>query len=220
MKLVYIAGKFRGPTAWDIEQNIRRAEIVGMEVARLGAAPLIPHANTRFFHGTLTDEFWLAATMEMLNRCDAVQLVQGWPSSKGTIAEIEHAKARGIPVFVVDGGLESWLKEASKADRGGDSGQDSAKPEIRVRECAEAAQAGDATAARSASPSHALGEPGAGTSIASATGTGSAGANPVSTIPVPGELCDIDDLPDCLIGGVHQPHCRHAGKTVTIGGNL
>jgi len=112
MKLVYIAGKFRGPTAWDIEQNIRRAEWVGMEVARLGAAPLIPHANTRFFHGTLTDEFWLAATLEMLDRCDAVQLVQGWPESKGTLAEIERARARGIPVFAVGGDLEAWLKSA------------------------------------------------------------------------------------------------------------
>lgn len=43
---------------------------------------------------------------------------------------------------------------------------------------------------------------------------------PIVASPVHDELCDIDDLPDCLIGGVHQPHCRHAGKTVTIGGNL
>ncbi len=34
------------------------------------------------------------------------------------------------------------------------------------------------------------------------------------------ELCDIDDLPDCLVGGVHQPHCRHAGKPVTKGGGI
>ena len=36
----------------------------------------------------------------------------------------------------------------------------------------------------------------------------------------PDELCDIDDLPDCRVGGVHQAHCRHAGKPVGSGGNL
>lgn len=131
-------------------------------------------------------------------------------------------------------------EETSKAERGGDGGDDSATPLNRLRDARETpmreegdeslgipqtvgAQAGDrsqSNAIGSASPSNVLGEPGAGTSIASAAGTGPAGANPVSTIPVPGELCDIDDLPDCLVGGLHQPHCRHAGKTVTIGGNL
>lgn len=37
--------------------------------------------------------------------------------------------------------------------------------------------------------------------------------------PAPGEPCDIDDLPDCLVGGVHQAHCRHAGKPVGPGVN-
>lgn len=114
MKLVYVAGKFRGPTAWDIEQNIRRAELVGMEVARLGAAPLIPHANTRFFHGTLTDEFWLAATIVMLDRCDAVMLVPQWQDSKGTLAEVERAKQRGLPVFEGLYDLKVWLTPWTK----------------------------------------------------------------------------------------------------------
>lgn len=117
MKLVYVAGKFRGPTAWDIEQNIRRAELVGMEVARLGAAPLIPHANTRFFHGTLTDEFWLAATMAMLDRCDAVMLAPEWQDSKGTLAEVERAKQRGLPVFEGLYDLKLWLTAWARAAR-------------------------------------------------------------------------------------------------------
>lgn len=57
-------------------------------------------------------------------------------------------------------------------------------------------------------PKNPSGESGAGATI----GVG-------STAPVPDELCDIDDLPDCLVGGVHQLHCRLAGKPVTNGGN-
>jgi hypothetical protein len=40
----------------------------------------------------------------------------------------------------------------------------------------------------------------------------------IVALPSHNELCDIDDLPDCLVGGVHQPHCRHAGKPVGPGG--
>jgi hypothetical protein len=109
MKLVYVAGPFRGPTAWDIEQNIRRAEEVGMDVAKAGAMPVIPHANTRFFHGTLTDAFWLEGTLEMLRRCDAVVMVPGWGESRGSIAEKAEAERLGLPVFVNLPQLVEWM---------------------------------------------------------------------------------------------------------------
>ena len=51
MKLVYIAGPFRGSSAWDIEENIRVAERAALEVWKMGAAALCPHTNTRFFQG-------------------------------------------------------------------------------------------------------------------------------------------------------------------------
>lgn len=114
MKVIYIAGPFRGKTAWDIEQNIRVAEKVGFEVAELGAVPLIPHANSRFFHGTLTDEFWLAATMELLKRCDAAAICPGWIHSSGTRAEIEWCRDHGRPVFFKREDLETWLHSESK----------------------------------------------------------------------------------------------------------
>jgi hypothetical protein len=110
MKLVYVAGRYRGETGWDVEQNIRRAEIVGAEVARFGAAPLIPHSMNRFFNGFLNDDFWLAATMTMLERCDAIVLVPGWESSVGAKAELARAKELGKWVFESVDELKSWLE--------------------------------------------------------------------------------------------------------------
>ena len=49
MKVVYIAGPYTAPDAWQRELNIRAAEMMAMEVAKLGAMPLCPHTNTRFF---------------------------------------------------------------------------------------------------------------------------------------------------------------------------
>lgn len=99
LRLVYVAGPFRGPTIWDIAENVRNAQRVGLEVARLGYMPVIPHANTHLFHGQGNDTFWLEGTLELLRRCDAVVLVPGWEKSSGTRAEIEEARRCGIPVF-------------------------------------------------------------------------------------------------------------------------
>lgn len=103
MKVVYIAGKYRGPNAWAVEQNIRAAEEVAARVIQLGMMPLCPHKNTAHMEGLADDEFFLAGTMELLRRCDAVVLVPGWDKSTGTRAEVTEARALGIPVF----GLES-----------------------------------------------------------------------------------------------------------------
>lgn len=99
MKVAFVAGPYRGKTPWDVEQNVRRAECVAFEVARAGWMPLCPHTNTRFFDGTLDDDFWLLGTQELLRRCDAVVLVEGYEFSSGTLAEIKLAEFLGIPVY-------------------------------------------------------------------------------------------------------------------------
>ena len=117
MKVIYIAGPCRGENAWVVEQNIRRAEQVGFEVAQLGAMPLIPHTNTRFFDGTLTGEFWLEGTMELLRRCDAVVFCNGWDFSNGSLAERAEAEQLRLSCFERAWGLEAlrkWIKDETK----------------------------------------------------------------------------------------------------------
>ena len=109
MKIVYIAGPYRGPTAWDIERNVRRAEERAYEVFQLGAMPLVPHANTRFFHGQGPDEFWIQGTLELLRRSDALILVDGWTRSTGARGEVVDAREHGMPVFQSIPDLAVWL---------------------------------------------------------------------------------------------------------------
>lgn len=111
MKLVYIAGRFRGSNPWEVEKNIRVAEEVGFEVAKLGAMPVIPHSMTRFFDKTLTDEFWLSGTMELLSQCDAVMAAPNHTQSTGARAEIAAAEKDGKPVFYDLLKLERWIRE-------------------------------------------------------------------------------------------------------------
>lgn len=99
MKIVYVAGPYRGKTAWQVAQNIRAAEEIGYLVAQSGAMPLIPHANTAHFDGEFDDKFWLDGTMELLRRCDAVMLHPKWMHSKGASAECSEAQKLNLPVF-------------------------------------------------------------------------------------------------------------------------
>lgn len=111
MKVIYIAGKYRGPNAWAVEQNIRAAEEVAARVAAMGLMPMVVHPMTRFIGGANADEkFWVDGTKEIMRRCDAVVLVPGWGSSAGTRAEIEEAKRLGIPVFGIDSQLGDYKR--------------------------------------------------------------------------------------------------------------
>jgi hypothetical protein len=112
MKVIYIAGPFRAPNSWEIEQNIRRAEAAALEVWRLGAVALCPHTNTRFFQGAAPDEVWLAGGLELVRRSDAIYVIggaMGIRASAGTRAEIDEADRLRLPVFMSLRPLALWL---------------------------------------------------------------------------------------------------------------
>ena len=109
MKLGYVAGPFRGPSAWDIEENIRRAERLALEVWKMGAACVCPHANTRFYQGAAPDEVWLDGDLEILGRCDFVLMTPDWEKSSGARTEHDFAYHHGIDIFYDLDTLREWL---------------------------------------------------------------------------------------------------------------
>jgi len=109
MKVIYVAGPFRGPSAWDIEENIRRAERLALEVWRMGAAALCPHTNTRFFQNAAPDSVWLDGDLELLSRCDGLLLTSDWERSAGARAEVVHAQSLQLPVFFTLDDVREWL---------------------------------------------------------------------------------------------------------------
>ena len=116
MKLVYVAGRYRAPTPYQVSRNIAAARSVGEQVCALGLAayPVIPHCNTAHFDGLREDEFWLAGTLQLLRRCDCVMLVPGWESSSGTRAEIREADGLALPVFDDLDAMADWLRRMER----------------------------------------------------------------------------------------------------------
>lgn len=98
--LVYVAGPYRAPSRWGVEQNIRAAEEIGQLLITRGAYPIIPHANTRgYFEGAAPDELFLGGTMELLRRCDAIALSARWRQSSGAVDEEQEARRLGLPRY-------------------------------------------------------------------------------------------------------------------------
>lgn len=99
MKNVYVAGRYRGKSEYEVTQNIRAAEDVGVALLRAGHVPWIPHKAFAYLGGAADDSVFLNADLWLMRKCDAVVVVPGWETSSGTKAEIAEAEKRGIPVF-------------------------------------------------------------------------------------------------------------------------
>jgi len=113
MKLIYIAGPYTAPTAFEVGENIDAAKRTAIEVCKLNmnAFPVTPHLNTPFFEGLRDGEYFIDGTFALMSQCHAVLLVlgQNHTNSEGTQGEIKGAKKLGIPVFTALLDLRSWL---------------------------------------------------------------------------------------------------------------
>lgn len=99
MKVIYVAGPFRGKNHWEIAENIRNAERLALEVWRMGAAAICPHANTAHYQDAAPDDVWLEGDLAIMRRCDAVLMTADWKRSQGATEERRMALEAGIPVF-------------------------------------------------------------------------------------------------------------------------
>jgi hypothetical protein len=115
VKLIYVAGPFSAPTRQGVEDNIARAVAVGIEVARAGGFPVVPHANTSHpdYECVQPYKFWIAGTLELLRRCDALITVDGWRNSSGATKEHDHMVGSSRPVFYNVEALRGWLARES-----------------------------------------------------------------------------------------------------------
>ena len=99
MRLVYIAGPYRAPTPWGVQQNINNAAALSAKVHAAGMFAVCPHLNSAHMEGVADDEHFLAGTMTLMRVCHAVILTPNWRSSSGALAEVAEATRLGIPVF-------------------------------------------------------------------------------------------------------------------------
>lgn len=116
MKLIYLAGPFRGPDSWAIACNVHKAAELSLRVWKLGVACICPHLNSAQFQGVCADRLWLDGDIEMLRRCDGLITTPNWKTSAGAREEVAFAYANGIPVFSSTYHLAEWIAVQDEVD--------------------------------------------------------------------------------------------------------
>lgn len=113
MNVAYVAGPYAARTAHDIDENIRRAREVAVELWRQGWAVICPHLNTAHFDGAVYPDdldadrrVWLRGDLELIGLLrpgrDVVVTENGitrWDCSTGTLREVAEATNRGVSVY-------------------------------------------------------------------------------------------------------------------------
>jgi len=100
MKLIYVAGPYRGDGQNSVLENVYKARQVARILWLRGWAVICPHANTFFMDGPDIDPMaFIDGDLVMLERCDAICMISGWKNSRG--AQIEHSRAieLGMPIY-------------------------------------------------------------------------------------------------------------------------
>ena len=95
--LVYVAGKYGG----DVDSNIAHARSVSRLLWEKGHAVITPHLNTAHFEIDCRAgyEDYLRGDFQMIARCDAIVMLDGWEDSNGATREKQYADQLSIPVF-------------------------------------------------------------------------------------------------------------------------
>ena len=106
---VYIAGKLNDDACYYI-QNMRRMCVWAIKVKEAGFSVFVPALDFMlgFLAGNWEYKDYFRNNQAWLECAEAVFLVPGWQTSKGTLEEIESAKKCNIPCFTDIEELVAW----------------------------------------------------------------------------------------------------------------
>lgn len=100
---VYVAGKYSDNNVMSIFDNMRRGIRAATAVFVQGMSPFCPWLDYHYCLQTLestklTVEQFYKYSMDWLEVSDVMYVLDGYETSKGTLAEIERAKELNIPI--------------------------------------------------------------------------------------------------------------------------
>ncbi len=104
---IYIAGPMY--SSGDMDDNIRTALNVALEIRKAGGLPFIPHLY--FFWNLMQPhlrKFWLELDEDWVRDCDALYRLEGY--SEGGDKEVLWAKEVAIPIFSRIEGVLEFIK--------------------------------------------------------------------------------------------------------------
>lgn len=113
MTRIYIAGAYNGRNVIEILDNIRKGMRAGTELLLAGHSPFVPwfdfHFQLMLREGEeLCIEDYYRYSLAWLEVSDYLLVLPDSENSKGTQAEIEYARKKGIQIFRGMKELKDW----------------------------------------------------------------------------------------------------------------
>jgi hypothetical protein len=100
--LIYVSGRYTADDWEERQANIAAARKVAGELWKAGHTALCPHLNSANFEDDFPEiqyEQYIESDLQMVARCDALMMVEGWERSKGANIERNYALSLGIPIY-------------------------------------------------------------------------------------------------------------------------
>ena len=101
--IIYLATPIRPKNGKTVDENVRIAKGLALELWKKGYTVICPAANSdlpiSLAEKELEAERWLNGDIEILQRCDAMVVAPDWEKSDGVKGEITVAGMCGVPVY-------------------------------------------------------------------------------------------------------------------------
>ncbi len=99
MKVIYVAGAYRGKCENDVFNNIMHARTEALKLWQQGWCVICPHLNSAFMGTRTSDQMFLDGGLELVRRSDAIFMLKGWANSEGSNAELRLACDLGLRII-------------------------------------------------------------------------------------------------------------------------
>jgi hypothetical protein len=113
--LIYIAGKYTDITPEAVRANVNKAVEAARILEQHGWVIFVPHIH--YLPLDLHYNDIMEQCKEMIQRCDAIFMLDNWKSSKGANIELIEARSIGLPVFCENEGYPT-INEYYNFNRG------------------------------------------------------------------------------------------------------
>lgn len=105
MKLIYVSGPYTARNGRQLKENVADANRCAERLYERGWAVITPHKNNyKLELHTGNAATFLMADFEMINRCDAIFMMNRWEESPGAKAEYWFAYAIGMDIYMEEEG--------------------------------------------------------------------------------------------------------------------
>ena len=98
-RVIYVSGKYRGESEREVFDNIIKARTAALKLWDKGWAVICPNTKSIFMGSQLGDDKFIEGDLEIVSRCDAIFMLEGWHDSVGARLELERAKEKRLIVY-------------------------------------------------------------------------------------------------------------------------